>query len=334
MFERFTPRARHAVVLAQEEARTLQHNYLGTEHLLLGIFGEPESIAARVLARFGLTAAQTREDVLAEIGPGQQRLEGHIPFTPRAKKVLELALREALELQHNYIGTEHILLGLVREGDGVGAQIINARVPEPAAVRLRMAVLDLLPTASAAPSRRWLRRRTSESSADPGAPAELDTTPAADTALSEAVQLAAGGPVGSQHLMLAAISDPNSAAARVLSDQGIDLESARDALRNVDIVNTTDEAPEDVGRRKMRMRVTDEGVVVEATDPRLLQLGNGVIAALGDRLEEPATIPGTDELASSFANVWRAMQEALDDILRRLAISNVIQPPEDESADE
>jgi ATP-dependent Clp protease ATP-binding subunit ClpC len=334
MFERFTPRARHSVVLAQEEARSLQHNYVGTEHLLLGIFGEPESIAARVLARFGVTAAQTREDVLAQIGPGQQRLDGHIPFTPRAKKVLELALREALELQHNYIGTEHVLLGLVREGDGVGAQILNARVPEPAAVRLRMAVLDLLPTANAAPRRRWLRRRGSESPPDPSAPAQLDTTPAADTALSEAVQLAAGGPVGSQHLLLAAISDPNSAAARALAELGVDLERARDALRNLEVANTTDEAPEDVGRRMMRIRVTDKAVVIEATDERLVQLGNGVIAALGDRLEEPATIPGTDELASSFANVWRALQESLDDILRRLAIANVVQPPEDESDDE
>ncbi|HTZ24890.1 MAG TPA: Clp protease N-terminal domain-containing protein, partial [Streptosporangiaceae bacterium] len=119
MFERFTNRARHVVVLAQEEARDLKHNYIGTEHILLGLLGEPEGYAGRVLASFGITRAGAREEVTAMIGLGAAAPSGHIPFTPRAKKTLELSLREALQLHHNYIGTEHILLGLIREGDGV-----------------------------------------------------------------------------------------------------------------------------------------------------------------------------------------------------------------------
>src|SRR6201999_1339643 len=126
MFERFTSRARHTVVLAQEEARLLNHNYIGTEHLLLGLLGEPESVAGTVLAGYGLTREGTRKKVTDMVGPGKKAPSGHIPFTPRAKKTLELSLREALALGHNYIGTEHILLGLIREGDGVAAQILGA----------------------------------------------------------------------------------------------------------------------------------------------------------------------------------------------------------------
>src|SRR5579885_2668870 len=109
MFERFTDRARRVVVMAQEEARMLNHNYIGTEHILLGLIHEGEGVAQQV------------EEI---IGQGQQAPSGHIPFTPRAKKVLELSLREALQLGHNYIGTEHILLGLIREGEGVAAQVL------------------------------------------------------------------------------------------------------------------------------------------------------------------------------------------------------------------
>src|SRR6201999_3489726 len=127
MFERFTGRARHVVVLSQEEARLLNHNYIGTEHLLLGLLGEPESVAGAVLAGFGLTRDGVREEVLEKVGRGKKALAGHIPFTPRAKKTLELSLREALAIKHNYIGTEHILLGLIREGEGVAAQILSDR---------------------------------------------------------------------------------------------------------------------------------------------------------------------------------------------------------------
>jgi len=124
MFERFTDRARRVVVLAQEEARMLNHNYIGTEHILLGLIKEGEGVAAKGLESLGISLDGVRTQVEEIIGQGQQAPSGHIPFTPRAKKVLELSLREALQLGHNYIGTEHILLGLIREGDGVAAQVL------------------------------------------------------------------------------------------------------------------------------------------------------------------------------------------------------------------
>ena len=124
MFERFTDRARRVVVLAQEEARMLNHNYIGTEHILLGLIHEGEGVAAKALESLSISLDGVREQVQEIIGQGQQAPSGHIPFTPRAKKVLELSLREALQLGHNYIGTEHILLGLIREGEGVAAQVL------------------------------------------------------------------------------------------------------------------------------------------------------------------------------------------------------------------
>jgi Clp amino terminal domain, pathogenicity island component len=144
MFERFTNRARNVVKLAQEEARRLDHDHIGTEHVLLGLLGEPEGIGAKALVALGVSLEAVRADVERIIGRGQGAPTGHIPFTPRAKKVLELSLREALKLHHNYIGTEHIVLGLVREGEGVAAKILvesGADLPQ-----VRQEVLRLLST--------------------------------------------------------------------------------------------------------------------------------------------------------------------------------------------
>jgi hypothetical protein len=124
MFERFTDRARRVVVLAQEEARHLNHNYIGTEHILLGLIHEGEGVAARALESLDISLEAVRVEVTEIVGRGAEQPSGHIPFTPRAKKVLELSLREALQFGHNYIGTEHILLGLIREGEGVAAQVL------------------------------------------------------------------------------------------------------------------------------------------------------------------------------------------------------------------
>mgnify|MGYP000888137951 CR=1 FL=1 len=124
MFERFTDRARRVIVLAQDEAKLLNHNYIGTEHLLLGLIHEGEGVAAKALEQMGISLQAAREQVVEIMGQGQQVPSGHIPFSPRAKRVLELSLREALQMNHNYIGTEHILLGLVREGEGVAAQVL------------------------------------------------------------------------------------------------------------------------------------------------------------------------------------------------------------------
>jgi ATP-dependent Clp protease ATP-binding subunit ClpC len=124
MFERLTDRARRVVVLAQEEARMLNHNYIGTEHILLGLIREGDGVAAKALTSLGIDLQAVRQQVTEIIGQGQQAPSGHIPFTPRAKKVLELSQREATELGHSYIGTGHILLGLIREGQGVAAQVL------------------------------------------------------------------------------------------------------------------------------------------------------------------------------------------------------------------
>jgi hypothetical protein len=142
MFERFTERARRVVVLAQEEARMLNHNYIGTEHLLLGLIHEGEGVAAKALESMGISLEAVRSQVEEIIGQGQAAPTGHIPFTPRAKKVLELSLREALQLGHNYIGTEHILLGLIREGEGVAAQVLQKLGADLA--RVRQQVIQLL----------------------------------------------------------------------------------------------------------------------------------------------------------------------------------------------
>ena len=126
MFERFTERARKVVVRAQDEARFLKQNYIGTEHLLLGLIGEKEGIAARVLQSLNISLDDIRMAVKESVTEGSSETNEHIPFTPRAKKVLELSLREALQMGHNYIGTEHILLGLLREGEGVAARVMNS----------------------------------------------------------------------------------------------------------------------------------------------------------------------------------------------------------------
>jgi ATP-dependent Clp protease ATP-binding subunit ClpC len=143
MFERFTDRARRVVVLAQEEARMLNHNYIGTEHILLGLIHEGEGVAAKALTAMGIRLDAMRQAVEDIIGRGQQEPFGHIPFTPRSKKVLELSLREALSLGSDYIGTEHILLALLREGDGVGAQILVGAGAD--LNRVRQQVINELP---------------------------------------------------------------------------------------------------------------------------------------------------------------------------------------------
>jgi Clp amino terminal domain, pathogenicity island component len=135
MFQRFTDRARRVVVLAQDEARRLGHNYIGTEHLLLGLIREGEGVAAKALEALGISLDTVRQQVEQIIGQGQQAPSGHIPFTPRAKKVLELSLRESQQMGHNYIGTEHILLGLIHPGDGVARQVLVKLGADPNHVR-------------------------------------------------------------------------------------------------------------------------------------------------------------------------------------------------------
>ena len=166
MFERFTDQARRVVVLAQEEARMLGHGYIGTEHILLGLLSEGEGLAAQALRALEITLEAAREQVSEIIGEGTGQPAGHIPFTPRTKKVLELSLREAQRLGDSYIGTEHILLGLAREGEGVGAQILE-RLGAPKD-RVLAQVLATAPTAAGEEPRRVPAGRM-----PPGAPVSM-----------------------------------------------------------------------------------------------------------------------------------------------------------------
>jgi ATP-dependent Clp protease ATP-binding subunit ClpA len=322
MFERFTNSARHVVVLAQEEARRLRHNYIGTEHVLLGLFGEPDAIAGRALQRFGMSLEGTREEVTAIVAAGSTEPSGHIPFTPRAKKTLELSLREALTLHHDYIGTEHILLGLIREGDGVAAQILRQHAD---LLAIRTAVLGLVPTRTAQVSRvrGWLRARTEAEPAGPGAPVEqtlLNATPAADTTLSEAARLAGAQPVGSHHLMLAALADPDSAAAKALAALGVDVDQAKEALRGMDVTGTSDEQPEEAGRRQMVIRVTDDKLTIEAADPAIIEAGHAALAALGEDGNPADAIRGDQPACASLGTVWQALHDSLGAIQRRATL--------------
>jgi ATP-dependent Clp protease ATP-binding subunit ClpC len=321
MFERFTNRARHVVVLAQEEARLLNHNYIGTEHILLGLLGEPDSIAGQVLVSFGFTRDIGRREVEERIGPGKKAQSGHIPFTPRAKKVLELSLREALSLGHNYIGTEHILLGIIRENDGVAAQVIRDRAdPE----QLRAAVIEAVPQGSgtgvAEPPEgaeetnavlRWLRARLSRrgttlpfSSEPPSAEPPARGTPAVEAALQQAARLAGPLPVGSHHLLLAALEDPKSAASWALASLGVDIDELREKLRAAQVTGTSDEQPEQAGRRQMSIQVTDEILTIVLTDPVIVEAGKEALRAVNARAaaaEAAAAKSASGEAASGEA---------------------------------
>ena len=327
MFERFTAYARHTVVLAQEEARRLNHNYIGTEHVLLGLLGEPAGVAYRVLEAHGITLQGARQEVTELIGPGKQEPGKRIPFTPRAKKTLELALREALQLKHNYIGTEHILLGLIREGDGVAAQIMRKHAD---LMEIRMAVLDAVPagkTEEAEPADeatntvlRWLRQRLTMSSSpretrlrlgEGAGEAAVRVTPAGEVTLTEATRLAGEQPVGSHHLLLAALADSESAAARALANLGVDLDQAREALRGAQGAGTTDEQPEQAGRRHMIVHVTEDKVTIEATDPLLLVTAQAALRALGDEAATAGEIRGDQPAGAPLAPVWQALREGL-----------------------
>ncbi len=157
MFERFTDAARAVIVLAQQEARSFNHAYIGTEHLLLGLMDEPHGVATAALSTLGVSTEQVREQLTEIIGRGAQPVRGHVPFTPRAKKALELSLREAVGLKSNSIGTEHILLGVIREGGGVAAQILMAlgadlpRAREVVLALVRTGVVDQTPNSEPAP---------------------------------------------------------------------------------------------------------------------------------------------------------------------------------------
>jgi ATP-dependent Clp protease ATP-binding subunit ClpA len=296
VFERFTDRSRRVVVAAQEEARRLRHNYIGTEHLLLGLLAEHDGIAARALTALGVTEASARDAISKWVPPGNTELSGHIPFTPRAKKVLELALREALALNHNYIGTEHIALGLLREGEGVAAQVLTefgVGLPQ-----LRQQVVSLLPAGTGAPA--------APTASLPAA------SPAVQIALHQAREDAGQSTVASHQLVLALLADPNSAARQALSGAGVDIDAAVQALSNAKISGTTDETDEDRGRRGLRIRLDDDTLQLECTDQVLVEL-----AATANLSQEGLS----GEVIPELGEVWTALHNALKTLASNSAAS-------------
>jgi hypothetical protein len=227
MFERFTEPARQVVVLAQEEARALKHNYIGTEHILLGLLREEEGVAARVLGLLGLSVERVRIDVVEIVGAGESVVSGQIPFTPRAKKVLELALSEALSLSHNYIGTEHILLGLVRENEGVAARILVACDADDETVRDEVVRLLSGPgghqrAGAVGPGHSLERIGLSDALLD-GAGAALRT-------LIDELEERLGRPADAGDLLVLLASVPDGIGERTLTAIGIEVEAFAHAV--------------------------------------------------------------------------------------------------------
>lgn len=300
-FERFSVKARKVVVTAQEEARLLKHGYIGTEHILLGLLDVPDSTAGKVLDRLGYDKETALADIAAVAKPGTQELSGHIPFAPSAKKTLDLALREAQQLRHTSIGTEHILLALVAgEGESLGAKMLARRIDPISEVRT--AVLASL-----------------EGPQDV-APSPWPTgTPATEHTVSVAGALAGGAPVGSHHLLEAMLRAENSMAARVLRELGVDPDAVAAKIDELDPETTTDANPEEAAARRMDIRLVDGEVHLILRDPATLTLAKKVTELSG------GPVQGVGPVAGMFVPLWRSTNQLLSQVQR------VLEPePEDE----
>ncbi|MDX2681463.1 Clp protease N-terminal domain-containing protein [Streptomyces sp. NY05-11A] len=285
-FERFTVKARQAVVAAQEQARLLKHLHIGTEHLLLGLLDVPDSTAAKVLHRLGYDKEAAQADVAALVPPGTRQLSGHIPFESRATKTLELALREAQQLHHHDVGTEHILLALVREGEGVGAKVLAERI-NPIS-KIRAAVLASMEGPQDVAPGPW--------------PAG---TPATEDTVSAARALAGGAPLGSHHLLEAMLRAENSMAARVLRELGVDPDAVAAKIDELDPETTTDANPEEAAARKMEIRLVDDEVHLILRDPTTVTIAKEVTELCG------GPIQGVGPVAGMFVPLWRSANQLL-----------------------
>jgi len=295
MFERFTTDARSVVVRAQEEARDLRHNKIGTEHVLLGLLALPSSVAAQALLNLGVTSASVRAEVVATIGVGETSQSGHIAFSPRAKKVLELSLREALQFKHNYIGTEHILLALEREGEGFAARILASQVHDLGAIRTT--VRELIDVGHHEPQ-----------SGDGPTP----RTAAANEVVSAAQALAGDAPMGSHHLLEALIRADGSMAAKVLSSLGVDPAAIATKVDEFDAEGTTDATPQEIGARKMELRVDGDEVHLVFRDQGTVGLAKAVIELVGGPLTATGPVTG------KFVPLWSSTNQLLMSLIQSL----------------
>jgi len=305
VFERFTDRARRVVVLSQEEARLLGQGYIGTEHILLGLIREGEGVAADVLQAMGISLEDVRDRVEKVVGRGEGAPAGHIPFTPRAKKVLELGLREALALKHNYIGTEHILLGMLREGEGLAAQMLVELGAD-----LSVARQEVIRAVGAVAPKPGMRIYPEA--------ARGIATPAATMVASHARRLAQGAKLGSQHYLLGLLGEEQSLAAKVLSSLGVTREAVERRLEDFDTAGTSDEFPDEAGARRMSLRVEAERLVLEVEDPeQAARLRQGMV-----RGAEARTIAGTDpEGRAAFPELYAALRRTVEELARRSSMT-------------
>jgi len=302
MFERFTDAARTVVVNASTEARDLKHGRIGTEHVLLALFHSQGEIAEQALAQLGITAKMVRSDVISIVGVGEATPTGHLPFSRRAKKVLELSLREALQLSHNYIGTEHILLAIEREGDGVAARVLANHVDDMQDVRRTVKALIANNQPGAAPAR------------------PVRTT-AAEEVVAAAEALAGGAPMGSHHLLEALIRAEGSMAATVLAQLGVSPDAIADKVDELDADATTDATPQETAARKMEIRLTEDEVHVVFRDEATLGLAQTLSAVTGG-----GPIRATGPVAGQFVRLWTQLHELLLDMTRTL------RPPTEDEA--
>jgi ATP-dependent Clp protease ATP-binding subunit ClpA len=287
MFERFTDRARRVVVLAQEEARALQHSYIGTEHLLLGLAVEADGVGRKALDHLGITAADIRSDIERVIGRGPSPVaEGHIPFTPRSKSSLEAALRESLQLTHNYIGTEHILLGLLHLPEGVAGQILLQRAGGLGVVRNTVVeILGKLTLTTAAPP-------------PPTLPAHR-FSPALLGAVEAAVGRANDGIVGTHHVLSVLAEWPDTAAHRVLAAGGFDASTLATPIADWDVADTRDETEEAWAARVTKVIADDEGFGILLSDA---DLAGRIASAI--KADDPT-------VRAAFARLVRELQQKL-----------------------
>jgi ATP-dependent Clp protease ATP-binding subunit ClpA len=293
VFERFTEQARTVVVLAQEQARGLCHDYIGTEHLLLGVLAEGNGVAAKVLEAAGLSLETARGEVLRIVGAGVEAPTGSIPFTARAKTALERSLRESLRLGHDHIGAEHILLGLLDEGSGVAMEILVARGLTTADTRsavLQEAGLAVTGWRGGPHVRQGIARRQ-------------NTTPAVAEIYLRAREFAGARPVSSAHLLRALVADPDSQAARALASLGISPDRVEGALAATSIEGTSDETPEAAIARIATIETVEGGVEIKIADRDLAKLLKGGTPELAGPLAQ-----ALDQLRTSLENEARKAQ--------------------------
>ena len=307
MFERFSGEARRTVVAAQELARAYGHTWIGTEHLLLALLDGPEGVAARAVAALGLSADGVRAEIERVVPPtGVEVGKEHIPFTPRAKKVLELSLRESMRLKQRSIEAGHILLGLIREGQGVAAM---ALVNQGADLRrLRDEVV------------RRLVAPVVESGVRIMSPDPPNMTRGAMFAVDRARQQAAAAPLGSQHLLLGLFGDEDTLAKRALIALGVTRDALERALAGLDPADTADEPPDRAGARRTRLQVSGDVVTVRIEDKELAgrlgaSLGRWGRRGKGGEIEVPGTEPA---VAEPFGRLWRAAQAVSRELVLRL----------------